>query len=101
VLYFFDVDGHLQWTQKRLTIIFGHRLSMFIFFTVRHHTHSQEPNMSTYVVHDRSYEMFFTMSCNNTYASTNCPFDEAATGSILVTLKQSNQLANIIYAILF
>jgi len=36
--FFSDSSGHLQWTQKRWSNIFGYWLSMFISFIVRHHT---------------------------------------------------------------
>ena len=38
LLFFSDSSGHLQWTQKRWSNIFGYWLSMFISFIVRHHT---------------------------------------------------------------
>jgi len=41
---FSDFVGHLQWTQKRLSNIFGYWLSIFIIFAV-HHVYIQQPKM--------------------------------------------------------
>ena len=90
VLFFSDSNRRLQQSQKWLSLWL---LTMFIIFTVRHHTvKNQKYQLVCFLTAVRKYRWDAI-----TRMSTNCFFDETAIGSISLTKHSRTKLINVCY----